>query len=542
MKKLPVIELFGPTIQGEGLMIGKRSHFVRFGGCGYRCSWCLAKGQRVLMADWSYTPIEDIHVGDLIMGLEGGEIHATPVVATHFNGLKPVVRVEPSGLLCTADHKILNIKYRRFWQRAETLVGGVIKTLRLGEITEEYKRGWLAGYLRGDGNFHLYRKRWLRVKVTSIDTVLLDTAQRYAHEMGYTLCNIVHNAGRGAHKPNNRIAGLECTFSSEVTRLQRHLYEETQTEDYLRGWLAGIFDAEGHCDKGSVRIAQQKQEVREEIVDYAQQLDFHVNIQDKVILLSPSGDFFSYCRPVLYRKYPHRLGFKRVPSCEVTAVVHTGVHTPVYDLTTIAGNYIAEGVIVHNCDSMYAVDPVQVKKNRVMMTPEEIAERLRDFSPAPWVTLTGGDPVMHDLTNLVHALHFCNFQVAVETQGQLWHNWLNFCNLVTVSPKGPSSGMEDKINHNMLQRYAGTLGSKMNLKVVVFDDNDYQFAVKLRDRYPHSKFVLSAGTDLDAQVPRAAIIYKLKWLTEKALADPSMVDVVITPQLHSLIWPNEKGR
>lgn len=38
--KLPVIELFGPTVQGEGQLIGVPTHFVRLGGCPYRCTWC----------------------------------------------------------------------------------------------------------------------------------------------------------------------------------------------------------------------------------------------------------------------------------------------------------------------------------------------------------------------------------------------------------------------------------------------------------------------------------------------------------------------
>jgi 7-carboxy-7-deazaguanine synthase len=37
---LPVVELFGPTIQGEGPDIGAPAYFVRFGGCDYRCAWC----------------------------------------------------------------------------------------------------------------------------------------------------------------------------------------------------------------------------------------------------------------------------------------------------------------------------------------------------------------------------------------------------------------------------------------------------------------------------------------------------------------------
>ena len=39
-KLLRVAEVFGPTLQGEGLRIGQRTFFVRFGGCDYRCSWC----------------------------------------------------------------------------------------------------------------------------------------------------------------------------------------------------------------------------------------------------------------------------------------------------------------------------------------------------------------------------------------------------------------------------------------------------------------------------------------------------------------------
>jgi 7-carboxy-7-deazaguanine synthase len=37
---LPVIEIFGPTIQGEGPEAGVPAYFVRFGGCDYRCAWC----------------------------------------------------------------------------------------------------------------------------------------------------------------------------------------------------------------------------------------------------------------------------------------------------------------------------------------------------------------------------------------------------------------------------------------------------------------------------------------------------------------------
>jgi len=40
MSQLRIAEIFGPTIQGEGALIGEPTVFVRTGGCDYRCSWC----------------------------------------------------------------------------------------------------------------------------------------------------------------------------------------------------------------------------------------------------------------------------------------------------------------------------------------------------------------------------------------------------------------------------------------------------------------------------------------------------------------------
>lgn len=35
-----VVEAFGPTVQGEGPYAGRVCHFLRLGGCDFRCSWC----------------------------------------------------------------------------------------------------------------------------------------------------------------------------------------------------------------------------------------------------------------------------------------------------------------------------------------------------------------------------------------------------------------------------------------------------------------------------------------------------------------------
>jgi 7-carboxy-7-deazaguanine synthase len=40
MTGIRVSEIFGPTIQGEGPLIGRPTVFVRMGGCDFRCAWC----------------------------------------------------------------------------------------------------------------------------------------------------------------------------------------------------------------------------------------------------------------------------------------------------------------------------------------------------------------------------------------------------------------------------------------------------------------------------------------------------------------------
>jgi 7-carboxy-7-deazaguanine synthase len=39
-EQIRISEIFGPTIQGEGPLIGRPTVFVRTAGCDYRCAWC----------------------------------------------------------------------------------------------------------------------------------------------------------------------------------------------------------------------------------------------------------------------------------------------------------------------------------------------------------------------------------------------------------------------------------------------------------------------------------------------------------------------
>lgn len=43
MSIIPVAEIFGPTIQGEGPNVGLKTLFVRVVGCDFKCEWCDSK-------------------------------------------------------------------------------------------------------------------------------------------------------------------------------------------------------------------------------------------------------------------------------------------------------------------------------------------------------------------------------------------------------------------------------------------------------------------------------------------------------------------
>ena len=189
------------------------------------------------------------------------------------------------------------------------------------------------------------------------------------------------------------------------------------------------------------------------------------------------------------------------------------------------------------CDTPYAVLPEDVRQHSVRMSPDEIVRRLQSLNPlTPWVTLSGGNPALHQLAPLVIALQGAGYCVAVETQGSIYRPWLETCDLVTVSPKPPSSGMNPDID--MLSRFV-TLPNA-NLKVVVFDDADFAFARAMHLRYPGTPFYVQVGNDIGSDTAET-LLKKLDWLANRTLADPAMCAAIVLPQLHVLLYGNRRG-
>ena len=189
------------------------------------------------------------------------------------------------------------------------------------------------------------------------------------------------------------------------------------------------------------------------------------------------------------------------------------------------------------CDTPYAWRAGSLWPVR-RMTDAEIVEALVHLSPAcRLVSLSGGNPAIHDCASLVARLHAREYHVHVETQGTFHPSWLAEADSVTVSPKPPSSGMP-----TVWDDLAATLdvAASPELKVVVFDDADYGFAAEVRRRHPDIPFTLQLGNRV-GQDNAASLLERQRLLTERVLADHGWGDVRVLPQLHVLLWGNRRG-
>lgn len=192
------------------------------------------------------------------------------------------------------------------------------------------------------------------------------------------------------------------------------------------------------------------------------------------------------------------------------------------------------------CDSKYAVIPEEVRANAEHLSAEEITGRISDLpGEAEWVILSGGNPVLHTLYDLVDEIHQLGKNVQVETQGTIWRPWLLRVDRVVVSPKPPSSEMQTDFSLLDLFLERSRTG-QVSLKVVVFDKQDLLYAVAVHRRYPRLPFFLSVGNDYGKD-SLEDLLAKYRWLCERALSSPALRDVRILPQLHVLAWGNARA-
>lgn len=198
------------------------------------------------------------------------------------------------------------------------------------------------------------------------------------------------------------------------------------------------------------------------------------------------------------------------------------------------------------CDSAFTWDG-SAKQQVRQMAPEEIWNELVEIGGENFshVTISGGNPVLlKNIQFLLTVLKENGIRTAIETQGSKWQEWLLQIEEVTISPKPPSSKM--KTDFIMLDSIIRKLERKdFSLKVVVFEDYDFEYAVKVHKRYPHVPFFLQVGNDdtktMDDAVLIKNLLQKYERLIEKTVQCKEMNDAKVLPQLHALVWGNKRG-
>lgn len=199
------------------------------------------------------------------------------------------------------------------------------------------------------------------------------------------------------------------------------------------------------------------------------------------------------------------------------------------------------------CDTMYAVEPEEVRRNSTRMSSAEIAQRVERLAGAPgWVVLSGGNPALHELGGLVEALRGRGHKVAVETQGSVWRDWLAGVDRLTISPKPPSSAMASEAHRAQFERFMARAVERKAagavLKIVCFDELDVRWASDLAGGWPDLDLYLSAGTPVPPPADlRGAVCDRFRWLCERVAGDERLARARVLPQLHVLAWGDARG-
>ncbi len=202
------------------------------------------------------------------------------------------------------------------------------------------------------------------------------------------------------------------------------------------------------------------------------------------------------------------------------------------------------------CDSAFTWDG-SGKEQITMMTAEEIWTELKRLGGDgfSFVTISGGNPaLLKNLDELIALFKENEVTIGIETQGSRWQDWFYDIDELTISPKPPSSKMVT--DFEILDKILVHLKNNQNeqhvsLKVVIFNDEDYEFAKKIHQRYPDVPFFFQVGNDDITTMDNAQLISKLlqkyEWLINKVISDGEVKNAKVLPQLHTYIWGNKRG-
>ena len=173
------------------------------------------------------------------------------------------------------------------------------------------------------------------------------------------------------------------------------------------------------------------------------------------------------------------------------------------------------------CDTKYAYD------DGVEMKINEIIEDITKY-PCKHICLTGGEPLLQkDIFELIESLLKRDYKICLETNGSIEIKKLSDIKslLISLDIKCPSSKMHEK----MCFENISFLGKHDQLKFIIYDKEDYNYAKKILKKYK----------------PICNVFFQPVWgsnpkeLSAWILNDG--LNVRFGLQLHKIIWGDIKG-
>jgi DNA repair photolyase len=354
-------------------------------GCSHACVYCASGDTQVLMADGRNMPIRDIGTGDWIYGtVREGPYRRFRVtrVLDKWSSIKPAYAVtleDGTELVASADHRFLT---GRGWKHVIGAEQGPLQRPHLTlnskllgpggcvgapEVDDDYRRGYLSGMIRGDG--HIGSDSRMRSgrsmgAVPQFRLALADAEalRRSADYLAYFDVMTGEFASAEAGGERRGIRAIRTQTRANVERIGELIrWPIMPTLSWIKGFLAGIFDAEGSCDGHVIRIASTDPEILGWVKACLGRLRF-----DYAIERTKNGDGLTRIR--LRGGLPERMRFflgtdpaitrkRTIEGAEVTtnarlrvaSIRPLGKVMRMYDITTGTGDFIANGVVSHNC-------------------------------------------------------------------------------------------------------------------------------------------------------------------------------------------------
>jgi DNA repair photolyase len=356
-------------------------------GCSHACSYCGWGETPILMADGRTKPLAEVRVGDAIYGtVFDGKYrrYVTTQVLAHWQTVKPAYKVtleDGTELIASGDHRFLT---DRGWKHVTGSEWGRqrrphltlnSKLMGTGQFAlppkdgPQYRRGYLCGMIRGDG--HISSPTYAptgrnpatfsQFRLALVDLEALRRARAYLAELGVVLNEIVFQKAVGTRK---QVAAIRTGVRSNVAIVEETVsWPHDPSAEWAKGFLAGIFDAEGSYLRGILRISNTDQVIIDQITSCLRRFGFSFAIETRALtrmkpvtyirLLGGVREhlrFFHTVDPAITRKRTiEGQAIKNNAPLRVVSVEPLGLDLPLFDITTGTGDFIANGVVSHNC-------------------------------------------------------------------------------------------------------------------------------------------------------------------------------------------------